>query len=1262
MSNMESNITIASVNCQGLNNTKKRRDVFHYLRNKKFSVYFLQDTHFENKMEQYILSEWGYQGYFSSHTSNARGVGILFNNNFEFKIKQVVKGDGGNSLMVLVEIKQKDFLFVNIYGPNKDEPDFYNNLAQKIKLLNVSNVIIGGDFNLVLDPSRDYHNYKHVNNPKARETVEKMITELQLNDIWRDLNPDCHRYTWRRSNPLQQARLDFFLASDNIISLVDDADIEYGYRTDHSLILLKLKFCNKTKTSTFWKFNSSLLKDQEYLKAINEEIKQVKEEYAASPYAREAIDEIPLSELQLSISDELFLDFLLMKIRTKTISYASIKKKNTAKEENELENEIKQLETKEIKTNVENETLNFKQEQLKNIREKRMEGVLLRSKARWILDGEKVSNYFCNLEKRHYISKNMAKLIDAQENVLKDQQHILQEVQSFYEKLYSKREVENCNIKDLITDIPRLDEDEASMLEGELTLEEAAQVLKNMKNNKSPGTDRFTAEFFKVFWSRLGTFVVRALNAGFSKGELSSVQKQGIIVCIPKGDKPREYIKNWRPISLLNTVYKIGSSCVANRIKTFLCKLINEDQTGFVRNRYIGDNIRLIYDTIAYLEEHDEPGLLLNIDFEKAFDSISWDFMFKVLNVFGFKSDICKWINIFYNSIKSCVIVNGQISKWFNIERGCRQGDPLSPYLFILCVEILGIMIRENKDIHGIQIANVEHKLTQYADDTEFLLAGDRKSFETCIETIQLFGKKSGLNMNPGKTSVVWLGSRKNSTVRYMEHLKMEWNPEQFRILGILFTNDLKKCVEINYEEKLADVKNLFKIWAKRQLTPLGRIAVLKSLILSKLIHLWMLLPNPPDEFLKTLQTICYKFVWNSKPDKINRKTVHKSIKNGGLGLPELKVLTSSLKLTWLRKALNAKNKWRSIIESMFPILNQIEKYGPEIIETSQRYNTFWAEVLEAYKQFFYKVVSKNSTQLLAEPVFYNNKIQIGKHFILGKRFINHGIFCVGHFVIENGDFVSYDEFKQKFNVRMDVVTFFSLKSAIREYIRTTDISINHNKYLNVHKCFSMLISTPKGSKMIYDILIDNNKSPKCCESWDERLEIRNDWKSIFLNASKLSDIGLKWFQLKIIHRCLGTNVILKQIGVLNNDRCSFCNTVKDSIRHMFWQCTFIQHFWTDLMNIINTKCPNALNYTITEPLAITGHDAHMQTDTIMYFIIILGKQYIYKCKLENKGPLLQGFLAKLKHRYSVEEYIARKNLSYNEFNVKWHPYKALFS
>ena len=169
---------------------------------------------------------------------------------------------------------------------------------------------------------------------------------------------------------------------------------------------------------------------------------------------------------------------------------------------------------------------------------------------------------------------------------------------------------------------------------------------------------------------QLGSFVVRSLNGGFRKGELSTTQKEGVIICIPKGDKSKDLIKNWRPVSLLNVVYKLGSACIAKHLKSVLPSLISEDQTGFMTNRYIGNNIRLIYDLISYLYRENKPGLLLCLDF----DSVDWKFMFKVLRAFGFWSDICQWISMFYKDIKSSVTVNRQLSQCFAIQRGCRQG------------------------------------------------------------------------------------------------------------------------------------------------------------------------------------------------------------------------------------------------------------------------------------------------------------------------------------------------------------------------------------------------------------------------------------------------------------------------------------------------------------------------------------------------------------------------------------------------------------
>ena len=123
-----------------------------------------------------------------------------------------------------------------------------------------------------------------------------------------------------------------------------------------------------------------------------------------------------------------------------------------------------------------------------------------------------------------------------------------------------------------------------------------------MKNDKSPGADGFTAEFLKFFWIDLKSFIIRAINTAYETGEMSNMNKLGIITCIPKQDKSKQFLKNWRPITLLTVIYKIATGCIAERIKRFLNKIISNDQTGFIKGRFIGENIRLDYDIMNCTE------------------------------------------------------------------------------------------------------------------------------------------------------------------------------------------------------------------------------------------------------------------------------------------------------------------------------------------------------------------------------------------------------------------------------------------------------------------------------------------------------------------------------------------------------------------------------------------------------------------------------------------------------------------------------------
>ena len=152
-----------------------------------------------------------------------------------------------------------------------------------------------------------------------------------------------------------------------------------------------------------------------------------------------------------------------------------------------------------------------------------------------------------------------------------------------------------------------------------------------MKNFKCPGIDGFPSEFLKVFWVKLKFFVLRSLNEGFLAEKFFISLRQCIISCLPKGDKPRHFLKNWRLVSLLSVVYKIASFALAIRLQKILHKLISSTQSGFMSNRFIGEGTRLIYDIMHYTEYNEIPGLLMLIDFQKAFDSVSWKFLYTMM-------------------------------------------------------------------------------------------------------------------------------------------------------------------------------------------------------------------------------------------------------------------------------------------------------------------------------------------------------------------------------------------------------------------------------------------------------------------------------------------------------------------------------------------------------------------------------------------------------------------------------------------------------
>ena len=266
---------------------------------------------------------------------------------------------------------------------------------------------------------------------------------------------------------------------------------------------------------------------------------------------------------------------------------------------------------------------------------------------------------------------------------------------------------------------------------------------------------------------------------------------------------------------------------------TLKAGVIHSDQTGFIKGRYIGENIRLIEDVMEYTKVHNIPGILISLDFKKAFDSLEWRYIMNTLDAFNFGTSLKRWISKFCTNIESAVINNGFLTNWFKPSRGVRQGCPLSPFLFILSAELLANKIRQDTKIKGIKILENEIKISQFADDTN-LLCADLETVKEVLKLVDEFGRLLGLTLNVKKSKAMWLGKwEKNKN----NPLNLKWMRSTMRILGVHVSYNERENNELNFNLKMREMQTNSDIWRARNLTLFGKVMIIKSLGLSQLVY-----------------------------------------------------------------------------------------------------------------------------------------------------------------------------------------------------------------------------------------------------------------------------------------------------------------------------------------------------------------------------------------------------------------------------------------
>ena len=903
------NFTAWSLNVRGLNQ-KKRRTLFRLIKKNDVQIALLQETYSCESVQNMWRNEWGGKAIWAHGASNSRGVAILIKPGCDFEILSEHRDDSGRFLLVKGKLQDNEVTFVNIYAPNNEDSKvhFFRYVRNKMTehVNQTDTVLMGGDFNLIMDTKLDRKGGSFVETSKyknIKNTVMDILNTFDMNDIWRIKNPQARRYTWRRKNPAIYSRLDYWFISVGLSDQVERTEVLSSTHSDHSIVSIRIKQSdNVEKGRGYWKLNNTFLDEEDYITGILSR----KQEWEAEAETLRDPREI--------------WEFLKYKIRQYSCNYGKVRAKTQRTEESKLRQELTTLEEKldneqtldKDCTQTERDITNLKSD-ITEIENKKVEGLILRSGANWYEKGEKSSKYFLTLETRNKVRKTMNRLEDEHGEETMDPKKILKLQSKFYSELYTSKinksspDIDNYlkNVK-----IDKLSTEDQLSLEGKMTLEDCYKAVQTMKKNKSPGNDGLTVEFYQKFWSVFGKYVVNSFNTSYERGELSASQKQAVITLLDKG-KDRCKISNWRPISLLNVDYKIMTKVLAIKIAKVMPKIIHHNQVGYVQGRNISENLRALLDIMEYTKLHDIPGLMVSLDFKKAFDSLEWDFMLKILEKFNIGPSFIRWVKTVYTGASSCVINNGITSGYFKLGRGVRQGDPLSPYLFVLAVEILGSVIRENNNIRGIMCGHTEVKLLQYADDTNGLLH-DLNSAREFIKEVDTFGEYSGLEINKQKSEGMWFGLNRHNTIK---PLGINWSEKPVRVLGIYLSYNEILAHESNFEDKLVKIRQTLNMWRSRNLTLHGRIQIVKTFLISQFTYTSsaMLMPKL---FIKKVNTLIWHFIWKGGKERLSRIKMMRNLDNGGLCAPDLFSIIEASKISWIRRYLSPNTHvWKTCFE-----------------------------------------------------------------------------------------------------------------------------------------------------------------------------------------------------------------------------------------------------------------------------------------------------------------------------------------------------------
>ena len=800
--------------------------------------------------------------------------------------------------------------------------------------------------------------------------------------------------------------------------------------------------------------------------------------------------------------------------------------------------------------------------------------------------------------------------------------------------------------------ILKLNEENQNICEGKVTKEECFKVLEEMKSNKAPGNDGFTVEFYQTFWPILGDILVGSMNEAYDMGELSISQKQGVITLLEKEGKDSMYIQNYRPITLLNVDYKI-SKVLAKRIKEVLGNIIHHDQVGYIKHRNIGEAVRLI-DDMFFNSLKQNNGYLLAVDFEKAFDSVSHEFLFEVLELFGFGVSFCSWVKILYKDISSCIMNGGNSTGYFDIKRGVRQGDPLSPYLFLLAIEILAHTVRKDKVIKGFCFGNYEVRQILYADDFT-LFVKDARSVDRLKYIFGEFEEVSGLKVNKGKTNFVRMGGDDELPDESLFGKVVQ----EIKILGVYFSLDRKKRDDMNYKEILSKIKKLLGWWKQRDLTLMGKVHLLKTYALSKLNYVSALIVVPNWVYAE-VERIAFEFLWKGK-DRIKRKIMNQDYEDGGVKMFNYVLFVKTQRIMWVKRLLYGEKEigWKMFFDygcrsvgGRFIFLCDFE-----FSKLKLDIPPFYLECLKAWQDID---KCRHFENKHINPIIFNNRqICIGGNMIFDLNLYEKGFFLIYH-MLDKGHLRSVEYF-QNLGMESDDLLwihdiFKVIPGIVKDITKLAEVQqvdiLNYNMVLNI--CSQKINFEGMKSRRMYEYLIKDLQNSYRLQITDGERNFDYSDKELKQIFGRLRSTTLimkqREFQFKLLHCAIYTKEKLMKFGFVQNNLCSFCQQEIETYAHLFLSCQKVKEMWQgiiqnlDLIEISNMDWKDIF-------VGLLGNSIRIKC---VNTLIIIVKYLLFKSRSEGVIPSLAKIKKAILECRKEEKKLAVKRGKLGVHLLKW--------